>query len=70
MTAATTVLASEVPMERTRELRPLADAVSVIGTEDMISVGIAAKASAVPIPTSVEPTTTASTESAQKTRPT
>ena len=64
MIAATSVLASEVPIDRTNELRPLADAVSVMGTDDMMRVGIAAKASAVPIPTSVEPTTIAVTESA------
>ena len=57
-------------MEQTRKSRPLAAAVSVIGTEDMMSVGMAAKASAVPIPTNVEPMTTATTESAYNTRPT
>ncbi|MCY1221328.1 hypothetical protein D9M72_333800 [compost metagenome] len=41
-TAATAALDVEVPMDRTRLLRPLAEAVSVMGTAPMIRVGIAA----------------------------
>src|SRR5699024_3100150 len=47
-TAATIADADEVPIERRRVLRPLAEAVSVIGTARMMRVGIAAKARAVP----------------------
>jgi hypothetical protein len=39
--AATTALEVDVPTERSSELRPFADAVSVIGTYRMISIGIA-----------------------------
>ena len=41
-TAATAALESEVPMARSRAFKPFADAVSVIGTDAMISVGMAA----------------------------
>ncbi len=41
-TAATAALDDEVPSARSRAFRPFADAVSVIGTDAMISVGIAA----------------------------
>ncbi|HBO54024.1 MAG TPA: hypothetical protein DD664_02335 [Janibacter terrae] len=40
-TAAVTALALEVPTERSRVFRPLAAAVSVTGTERMMSVGSA-----------------------------
>ena len=41
-TAPTTADMVEVPTARRREFRPFAEAVSVIGTERMIKVGIAA----------------------------
>jgi len=41
-TAATAALAVDVPMARSNVFRPLAEAVSVMGTERMIRVGIAA----------------------------
>ena len=41
-TAATAALDVEVPMARTRLFRPFAEAVSVMGTAPMISVGMAA----------------------------
>ena len=39
---------------RSREFKPLAEAVSVIGTDAMISVGIAAYVIAVPMATSID----------------
>ena len=41
-TAATAALDDDVPSARSSALRPFADAVSVIGTDPMIRVGIAA----------------------------
>jgi len=67
-TAATVALETDIPIARTRALSPFADAVSVIGTDDMISVGIAEKATAVATEISVEPTITAARFSEVKMR--
>jgi len=65
---ATTALAEEVPTARSSELRPLAEAVSVIGTAAMMRVGMAAYAIAVPAETSIAPRTICHRWSTRKTR--
>ena len=51
----------EVPMERMREFRPLAAAVSVRGTAPRISAGIAAKPMPIPAPMIMQTTVTCQT---------
>ena len=57
-----TALAVDVPRARSA-FSPFAEAVSVIGTLAMIRLGIAAYATADPMPTTVAPMITASTVS-------
>ena len=58
-----TALAVDVPSARSSAFSPFAEAVSVIGTLAMIRLGIAAYATADPMPTTVEPMITANTVS-------
>ena len=55
-------------MERTTVLSPLAAAVSVMGTDCMISTGIAAKQTAMPTETMVTPTLSWTTLPSKSTR--
>jgi hypothetical protein len=59
----------DVPRPRSKAFKPLADAVSVIGTLAMIRLGIAAYATADPMLTTVEPMISAASVSVLNTRP-
>lgn len=67
-TAAVRAEAVDVPIERNSVLRPLAEAVSVIGTERMIKVGIAANATVVPSAQMPAPTSTSTREPRKRLR--